>query len=325
MPLRLDEDWVWDFWFARDGDDVHVFFLRASRRLLDPDLRHDQATIGHAVSRDLRRWTPLPAALGRGPAGAFDDRATWTGSVVRAAGGWLMAYTGISDADDGTVQRIGFATSPDLVTWTRRPGPVLEADGRWYEKRGRGIPYETWRDPWLFEHDGRTHMLITARANEGPDDGRGVAAHAWSDDLVTWEIGPPLDTPREFVFLEVPQLAHVGGRWRLLFSAQAHEHSAERLARDGVVAESGTHVLSSAAPLGPYELDGDAFLVGGTDHRYYAGRLVELDGRWWFVAWSHRGPEDEFVGELSDPMLVEVGADGRLVVDLPALAPRGSP
>jgi beta-fructofuranosidase len=320
MTLCLDDDWLWDFWFARDGDEVHLFYLRASRRLLDPDLRHDRATIGHAVSTDLRRWTPLPDALGRGAPGAFDDRATWTGSVQRAGDEWVMAYTGISDADDGTVQRIGFARSADLTTWIRC-GPVLEADGRWYEKQGPGVRYESWRDPWLFRHEGRWHLLVTARANHGPSDGRGVVAHAWSDDLATWETGPPLVGPGEFAMLEVPQLVHVGGRWRLLFSTQPGEHSAARLERDGVVAEGGTHVLSSTSPLGPFELDGDAFLVGGTEGRYYAGRLIHHDDAWRFLAWSDRGLDDGFVGALSDPMPVTVRPDGRLAVEIAPLVP----
>ena len=319
MPLQLDDHWLWDFWFARDGEDVHVFFLRAPRDLGDPDLRHARATVGHAVSRDLRRWTVLPGALGRGPAGAFDDRAIWTGSVRRAGGRWVMAFTGISEADDGAVQRIGFATSDDLTAWTRT-GPVVEADGRWYEKHGAGVPHESWRDPWLFEHDGRHHLLITARANAGPADGRGVIAHAWSRDLASWEVGPPVTGPGEFATLEVPQVERVGDRWRLLFSAQPDEHSAARLGRAGVVAEGGTHVFSGSAPLGPFELEGDAFLVGGAGRRFYAGRLVEHDGRWWFLAWADRGADGEFLGTLSDPMPVSVRSDGRLAVQVPELA-----
>ncbi len=54
MALRLPEHWLWDFWFAQDGDDVHLFHLQAPRSLGDPALRHANATIGHAVSRDLR-------------------------------------------------------------------------------------------------------------------------------------------------------------------------------------------------------------------------------------------------------------------------------
>lgn len=319
MVLRLPDHWLWDFWLARADDHVHLFFLQAPRTLGDPELRHSHARIGHAVSRDLRSWERCPDALGAGSPGSFDDRATWTGSVLPVGGRWLMAYTGICNTDDGTVQRVGFAESSDLTEWARC-GPVVEADGRWYEKRGPDIEHETWRDPWLFEHEGRIHMFITARANSGSEDGRGVIAQAWTDDLVTWEVGPPLEAPREFKFYEVPQLAYIGERWRLFFSAQAHEHSRERLARPGVTAEAGTHVLSSTSTFGPFELDGDAFLVGDREMRHYAGRCIEHDDRWWFLAWLALADDGEFDGALSDPLPLSVRPNGRLAVEMAALA-----
>jgi len=55
--LRLAHSWIWDFWFADDGRSFHVFFLKASRSLSDPELRHFNAAIGHATSEDLIGWT----------------------------------------------------------------------------------------------------------------------------------------------------------------------------------------------------------------------------------------------------------------------------
>ena len=141
MTLRLPDRWLWDFWFARDGDDVHVFYLQAPRALGDPELRHVNATIGHAVSRDLRDWRILPDALGPGAPGAFDDLATWTGSIVEHDGRWMLLYTGVSRAEGAGAQRIGLASSADLLRWERH-GMVLEADPRWYEP-------PAWRDPWV--------------------------------------------------------------------------------------------------------------------------------------------------------------------------------
>ena len=107
MSLRYDDRWVWDFWVAIDGPDVHLFHLQALRALGDPELRHRHATVGHAVSRDLR---------------------TWTGSVMRHGRRWHMLYRGFSRAEGGAVQRIGRATSDDLVHWERwRRRPTLGA------------------------------------------------------------------------------------------------------------------------------------------------------------------------------------------------------
>jgi beta-fructofuranosidase len=297
---------------------VHVFFLHAPRDLRHPDLRHSHAQVGHAVSRDLRSWEVLPPALGTGPPGAFDDLATWTGSVLEAGGRWHMFYSGISTREGGRVQRVGLASSDDLLTWERQP-LLLEADARWYET-GRQHPRgeETWRDPWVFRDPdgGRFHMVVCARVGHGPVDARGVLGHAWSDDLSSWEVGPPLSAPGEFNQLEVPQVVHLGGAWRAVFSAWWSDHSAARLTRPGVTAEGGTHYLVAPGPFGPYVLDRDAFLLGDPQVSFYAGRVVSHRGAWWLLAWRHVDGQGRFFGELSDPMALTVAADGSLWVDV---------
>ena len=313
MSLRLPDDWVWDAWYAVDGDLVHAFFLHAPRRLGDPRKRHFEARVGHAVSRDLVRWEPRREALGRGRRGAFDDLATWTGSVTRQGDGWLMAYSGVSTRDDGQVQRIGFARSHDLDQW-ERTGTVVEADPRWYEV-DRAVGEVHWRDPWLWTApDGVLHLLLTARARVGELDGRGVIGHAWStDDGASFDAGPPLSAPGDLRQIEVPQLVRMtDDRWLVLGSARPVDASAARLAR-GVAAESGTFVLEGPAPLGPFRLCDGPFLHGSPTERAYAGRLVELRGRRWLMTWTDT-VDGAFVGELADPIALERDATGGLRV-----------
>jgi beta-fructofuranosidase len=216
------------------------------------------------------------------------------------------------------VQRVGLATSEDLVAWARQ-GPVLEADPRWYEKLGPGLREEHWRDPWVeWDADaGCFDMLLTARAKDGRLDARGVIGHARSRDGRSWAAGPPLSRPGEFSQLEVSQLVHLGGAWRILFSATRRDHSAARLGRPGIVAECGTHYLTSARRRGPYALDRDDFLLGGTHGRHYAGRLLRHRGAWQLLAWRLHDECGRFVGELGDPMPVEVDAGGSLSVEPP--------
>ena len=293
---------------------MHVFFLYAPRDLGHPDLRHGHARIGHAVSQDLRSWEVLPTAVRPGPPGAFDDQATWTGSVLEARGRWHMFYSGISTREDGRVQRVGLATSDDLVTWERQP-LVVEADPRWYETSlEHPLGEEFWRDPWVFQDpgDGRYHMVVCARANHGPTAGRGVLGHAASTDRRSWEAGPPLSAPGEFRQLEVPQVVRLNGAWRAVFSAWWSDHSATRLARPGVVAEGGTHYLVADNPLGPYALDRDAFLLGDPQVSYYAGRVLHHQGTWWLFAWRHADGQGRFLGELSDPIPLTVDQNGSL-------------
>ncbi|MFE9751179.1 glycosyl hydrolase family 32 [Saccharothrix saharensis] len=305
--FALPDSWVWDFWFADDGEHYHLFFLYASRALRDPDARHYRASIGHAVSTDLTKWTRVEDALVRADAPAFDDLATWTGSVVRHPDGtWFLFYTGSTGAPDGkNVQRIGCATSQDLLTWDRAPdNPVLAADPRWYETLLAGIWHdEAFRDPWVFaDPDGHGwHMLVTARATSGEPFERGVVGHAVSADLRHWEPRPALTRPgpRGFGQLEVIQVEVVDGRPVLLFSCLAEHASADRRATGTT---GGIWAAPAESLLGPFDV---AAAEAVTDDRFYSGRLIRRrsDDQWVLIAFHNRG-EQGFVGTISDPMPV---------------------
>ncbi|GAA1996759.1 hypothetical protein GCM10009777_37180 [Microbacterium pumilum] len=302
MTFSLDTHWVWDFWLADDGDLFHMFYLHAPKSLGDQHLRHRNAKIGHATSRDLRVWTDLGVVLEPGSEGSFDETATWTGSILRGPDGqWRMFYTGTRFLGPDThtnVETVGVAISTDLHTWTKAPGPITQADSRWYETLGdSGWPEEAWRDPWVFaDPDGNGwHMLVTARANEGDEIDRGVIGHATSHDLETWHVQPPLSLPGAgFAHLEVPQVTLIGDRTVLLFSCDSQTLAGTRKGETGGiwVAE-----LDSATALYPV---GQATLL--TDESLYSGRLVrDRTGEWVLLAFRNHTDNDEFVGMLSDP------------------------
>jgi beta-fructofuranosidase len=310
--LHLPDHWVWDSWYTHDGQQHHAFFLRASRALLDPDRRHLRASVGHAVSTDLRSWTLLPDALVPADAPAWDDLATWTGSVVAGPDGrWYLFYTGVSRAESGRVQRIGLAVSDDLVHWHRDgSGPLLEADQRWYEKLHQAAWFdEAWRDPWVFpDPDGDGwHMLITARDRDGAPEERGVIGHARSADLLTWEVQPPLSKPAGFGQLEVPQVAVVDGQPLLIFCCLPPEMAPRRRA---VPPDGAIWAVPATSLIGPYDVE----LARPFRHpSLYAARLVQdMDGEWALIGF--RNVEDgRFVGELTDPIPVRYEPTAGLV------------
>jgi beta-fructofuranosidase len=319
LALRLDERWVWDFWTAADGPDHHLFYLQAPRALGDPERRHHHATVGHAVSNDLRGWRVLGDALGPGPPGSWDDLAVWTGSVIRADGRWAMLYTGIARHERGAIQRIGLATSEDLVTWHKHPAnPVLEADERWYECLGAGEwPEQAWRDPWLMldPATGRFHALITARAAAvRPADGAGVVATAQSADLVHWTVAPPITDPGWYGHLEVPQVSRIGGRWYLTFSVEAERHAAQHPDRIAGRAVRSVRYRVADNPLGPFLAETDRLLVGDHAGSRYAGKIVHSAGRPHLLTFRCFDANAGFRGEIDDPVpLIELA--GQLVVD----------
>jgi beta-fructofuranosidase len=312
MSLILEDEWIWDFWLARDGAEWHLFFLHAPKVLVDPELRHRNAVIGHARSFDLERWKRLDDALVPGTAGEWDDLATWTGSIVRSAGTWWMFYTGVSTVDEGRVQRIGAATSSDLSSWTKlASNPLLGADSQWYELYDPDRWYEeAWRDPWVFADpmgDGY-HMFITARDVDRPSASAGAIGHATSPDLLSWAAGPPIETPANYGHLEVCQHVVIADRHYLLFSVPG------TMQPDALPGQQLTGIGYFVADdaLGPYRRGPTPFITADHLGTLYAGRIVFDHDAPVLVATIAHTADGSYVGGISDPIPVVVGEDGEL-------------
>ncbi len=324
----LIDDWVWDSWLADDGELFHLFFLCAPRALGDPLLRHVNARVGHAVSRDLRSWEQVADAVAPSAVG-YDDRSVWTGCVVRDGGQWRMIRTGISVADPGPVQQIGSDLSLDLLTWSRDLSPAwpIRADPRWYEQ---SATEEHWRDPWVVQDaDGVWHMYITARVpltDEDPSTGkgalsggRGVVGYATSHDLLTWEIHPPLSVPDRFEQLEVIQVVELDGRWVLIFSCLGPEMSPSQPGQGGVWS------VPIDGPGSPVDISRAIRL---SDESVYVGKAIQdRQGAWQFLAFINEGADGEFLGGIIDPVGIcwNDSATGLVLSSPPVQWPEGTP
>lgn len=317
------QHYLWDFWLVSPhewGDALtpyHLYYLQAPRTLRDPNLRHGAATVGHAVSHDLRQWVHCGTALEAGQPGSWDDRAIWTGSVTIRDGLAYMFYTGSSHSERAPVQRIGLAVSTDLMHWERyRGNPLLEVDTRWYEPQSAEQGgTRAWRDPYVVysSEEEAYYMFLTARVNEGPPDGRGVIGLARSTDLLSWEVLPPASVPGDFSEMEVPQVVPLNGQYYLLFCAARH---AARLSQVRTTNWSGTHYQVASKLTGPYFPLTDEPLVADATGTYYAGKLVrDRSGTLFFIAWRQWDEEGDFCGGLSNPAAVHILSDGRLQVD----------
>ncbi len=310
MGFALPDHWVWDFWLADDGERYHMFYLHAPKSLGHPDMRHRNARIGHATSPDLREWQSHGAIFAPGAPGTFDGTANWTGSVTRGDDGrWWLYYTGshflTADRHDN-VETVGCAVSDDLFGWQKLPGPICRADPRWYETlRSSDWPEEAWRDPWVFKHAGRWHMLVTARANHGELMGRGIIAHATSDNMLDWQVQPPLSTiDSGFAHIEVPQIVEVEGQSFLVWCCDRSRLSGPL---DGQI--GGIWAVAVDDPLGPYDI-ARANLVA--DEALYAGRVAfTRSGQAVLLAFNNV-QNGAFVGTVADPMPLTVRktADG---------------
>jgi beta-fructofuranosidase len=300
VALELEDRWVWDFWIAKDSRTYHLFFLQAPRSLGNPELRHRNASVGHATSPDLVDWTEVGTAIEAGFPGEWDDIATWTGSVIQHAGRWWMFYSGSASAEDGLIQRIGAAVSDDLNFWVKHPSnPLLGAHPYWYERLDSDVWFdEAWRDPWVYPIEDGFEMLLTARVKTGPTRERGVVARAFSTDLSVWSALPPLTEPGGFGQMEVPQRLSVDGGDLLLFSCQQAQLASGRAAAGDP--RSDCYALWLDGERNPYSAR-NAFALD-LPNLYGVRAVQDPGGRWVVLGFVLEDETGEFAGRISDPI-----------------------
>jgi beta-fructofuranosidase len=322
LVIAIDGKWIWDSWYAREGDLWHGYFLQADRSLGDPDLRHFNVSQGHATSRDLIHWDHKGTCLAPSTTAAWDDYTTWTGSVLQDdAGLWHLFYTGARRSENGLYQRIGHATSADAHSWQRvGTGFTLDLDGPnadFYEKDHMiGHWHDrAMRDPWVMrDPDGPGWLMyFTARAPgiAEPNAG-GAIGFATSPDLEHWTLQPPVFTGG-FGQLEVPQVFQVGAKWYCLFCTSGHHWSDAYRAFNPQSPVTGTHYLIADDPRGPWSIAPGPFLDGAEPCRRYAARIVQTDDSLHILGFADGGKE-VFGGYVMDPDPVTVDADGLLHV-----------
>ncbi len=329
MAFRLNDKWIWDFWFTKEAENYHMFFLQADRSIGDPDLRHFKTSIGHAVSRDLIHWKNLGTCFEKSAEPAWDDHAIWSGSVFADGDRWYLFYTALSSTDGAKTQRIGVATSNDLQHWERyKENPVLELDQRWYDSELVDHPQDqfrmiAWRDPYVIKNpDGEGfRMYFTARHKDGPADGRGAIGIAHSKDLFEWHAAAPVTPSGSFNECEVPQYLKIKNHHYLIFSV-FNEHYAEAFKQslaDAGQAEfsrySGAHYYIATTPNGPWRLGELPFFAGNPTGTHYCGKIVnDPAGKPVFMGFRNVNQSGEFLGEVSNPVPVEADDEGRLTL-----------
>ncbi|UFN49840.1 hypothetical protein LPC08_04125 [Roseomonas sp. OT10] len=111
---------------------------------------------------------------------------------------YRMWYVGLGEPRGSfRTYRIGHATSPDGIAWTRRPAPVLTLGGK-------GAWDEMWTTHVNVVADPKAgfHMFYFGSAPADYRDGveiqRGAIGHAWSADGIAWQRNPanPILSPR---------------------------------------------------------------------------------------------------------------------------------
>jgi sucrose-6-phosphate hydrolase SacC (GH32 family) len=193
-----DDDIADHAWIDDDTGLHHLFFQNEDHG--------DGTRIEHYVSSDFRRLTYVGTALFNNPNG-WDSRGLWAPYVIREGDTYFMFYTGTDGPGNNpmTKQRLGLATSTDLVTWTRYRGnhcPETSGDGCVYECRES---WTTWNAaPGSYNQQCRDGFVIHDVANDRwvlfatakSVHGSGVVTVAYSTDLTTWTGAGYIDATR---------------------------------------------------------------------------------------------------------------------------------
>ncbi len=183
-----DDDIADHAWF-RDGCSVYHLFFQTED--------HGAGSyIVHYTSADLRSLHYVGVALRKNPNG-WDSHGLWAPHLIKSGNTYFMFYTGTDGpgGDPQTKQRIGLATSTDLMTWTRCPTnncPGTSGDGCIYEcnecwttwGEPSGSYDQQCRDPFVIWDSGNHRWVMFATAKSRNQFG--VVTVAYSTNLIDW-------------------------------------------------------------------------------------------------------------------------------------------
>ncbi len=225
----------------------------------------NEVIIGHATSKNLRRWRVEPHALERQDGGKHWESAhIFAPFVIRHQNLYWMFYCGDNPE---RAQRMGLATSRDLMHWDRHPdNPLIAPQGLWaYWAADKPA---SCRDPHVWRRaDGTYRMLWVADLREPPQTS--CLALSQSKDLVHWEeVGPVL-----------------ARHWSNLESMTMKTESpcmVERHGRYFLFYRHGNGMKYSISDVDDDWRGRDTYYLGPS----HASEIFEVDGQWYITSCS---------------------------------------
>ena len=274
------------------------------------DVHWDAMHWGHAKSRDFIKWEYLPTALA--PDEAYDQKGVFSGGAVEKDGKHYLLYTGVKEITDEAGKKA-----------IRQEQCLAEGDGLNYQKVScnpvitaellpEGSSLEDFRDPKLWEEDGRFYTAVGSRHA----DGSGQILLLSSEDLHKWKFCTVLARCQNQYgkMWECPDFFELDGKYVLLTSPQD-------MLPEGLEYHNGNGTLCIIGELDPETHTLKEQFCQGVDYGidYYAMQtLLAPDGRRIMIAWmqnwdtlAYRCNDSGWFAQMSLPRELSV-KNGRL-------------
>ncbi len=306
---------LWDSWFIKTNSVYHLFYLQADR-IDGVDYRYSNAiSVGHATSKDFFAWKQLPDALKFSVGDYWDNKDIWSGCIAEKDGVYYLYYTGKNDSlYNENIQKIGVAVSKDLNIWTKySENPILEADLKYYNmSNGKNAigNIDAWRDPYVFKDiaSDKRYMTISARINNGSNEYNACVALAESDDMIHWNVLPPIFSPGVYDEIEVTKIIYYNKYYYLFFSTHASNYKPEFAMQNGT--HEGLHCYYSDSLFGGYKpVNGNGGVLKNM-YNVYNIRILNLDGDGFIgIGCLNLDKDGNFIGKLAHPVKIQIDKD----------------
>lgn len=233
-----------DFSFTRGFVDassnryaLHLFYIRQSYYNVDPD--SNARNLGHIWTTDFNSWYG-PTGLNKADttaivtrSGKFDELHVWAPTIVQHGPAFWMFYTGVRKESGKQHQRIGRATSTDLITWTQADDVVLSAPQiPWASKNP--LAYggaQQLRDPFVMrDPTDPSKWLMYFVAVDSLQAPKMAVGAATSTDLISWVPLPkPFSATERPTFqgatnvVESPHVFQRNGQWWMPYTVNGDQ------------------------------------------------------------------------------------------------------
>jgi len=272
-----------------DGKLFCIFIQRSKTKITPPDEKGN--TYGLAVSEDGLSWNDMGPVKKPGNPGAWNSGSLWAMSLLKHKGRFAMVYSAVPivNGDAHSNQQMGLAFSDDLEHWEdHENNPVITNDDTGEYYYSKYIHKFCWRDPNIYEADGKFYCIFAAKDRKRPYEQSGCIALFESEDLIKWTAKPPLFSLGNHWEIETPHIYRIGDLWYLIFGNYHHGMSMS--------------FAVSREFLGPYH---EPHLNTFAPAMCYAARLIHFKGQYLFYHWIRdkiRGKKQTY---LAPPKIVE--------------------